>query len=271
MIPAVFGMPSGFYYDVSARMPGVMPEEPQNIYDDPAFFAGYSTLERFGAGWERAAEHADLLALLPDVAGRRVLDLGCGAGQLARHLATSGAAEVLAVDVSERMLALARAGWAHPRVTYQRTAIEAATFAPGSFDLIVSALALHYVEDYRGLVVRIAAWLAPDGVLVYSTEHPLYTARLPGEGWVLDDTGQRARWGLDRYADEGPREETWFVAGVRKVHRTIGTLINGLVDAGLAIERVVEPVPSEQWLQSHPQARDEQRRPMFLLVRARKR
>jgi len=156
-------------------------------------------------------------------------------------------------------------------VTYQRTAIEAATFAPGSFDLIVSALALHYVEDYRGLVVRIAAWLAPNGVLVYSTEHPLYTARLPGEGWVLDDTGQRARWGLDRYADEGPREETWFVSGVRKVHRTIGTLINGLVDAGLAIERVVEPVPSEQWLQSHPQARDEQRRPMFLLVRARKR
>src|SRR6266446_2052965 len=57
------------------------PREPQNIYDDPGFFAGYSTLERFGAGWERAMEHADLLALLPEVDGRRVLDLGCGAGQ----------------------------------------------------------------------------------------------------------------------------------------------------------------------------------------------
>jgi len=56
------------------------PREPQNIYDDPSFFAGYSTLERFGAGWERAMEHADLLALLPEVDGRRVLDLGCGAG-----------------------------------------------------------------------------------------------------------------------------------------------------------------------------------------------
>ena len=69
--------------------------EPQNIYDDPGFFAGYSTLERFGAGWERAMEHADLLALLPEVQGRRVLDLGCGAGQLAHHLATQGAVEVL--------------------------------------------------------------------------------------------------------------------------------------------------------------------------------
>ena len=244
--------------------------EPQNIYDDPSFFAGYSTLERFGAGWERAVEHDDLLALLPDVGGRRVLDLGCGAGQFAHHLASIGAAEVVGIDVSERMLALARAEWAHPRVTYARGAVEEVTFAPARFDLVVSSLVLHYVVDYRGVVARIAEWLAPGGVLVYSTEHPIYTARLPGDGWVLDDAGRRTRWALDRYADEGPREETWFVPGVRKVHRTMATLINGLVDAGLVVERVVEPVPSEQWLESHPLAEHERRRPVFLLVRARK-
>jgi len=245
-------------------------EQPQNIYDDPAFFAGYATLERFGAGWERAAEHDDLLALLPDVDGHRVLDLGCGAGQLAHYLATKGAAEVIGVDVSERMLALARAEWAHPRVTYRRAAIEELEFPPARFDLVVSSLVLHYVEDYAGLARRIAGWLAPGGVLVYSTEHPIYTARLPGDGWVLDDAGRRTRWALDRYADEGAREESWFVPGVRKVHRTVATLINGLVDAGLALERVVEPIPSEQWLAGHPQQRDERRRPIFLLVRARK-
>ena len=243
---------------------------PQNIYDDPGFFAGYSTLERFGAGWERALEHADLLALLPAVDARRVLDLGCGAGQLARYLATSGAAEVVGVDVSERMLALARAEWAHPRVTYCRGAVEQVVFPPARFELVVSSLVLHYVDDYPGVVSRIAGWLAPGGVLVYSTEHPIYTARLPGDGWVLDDAGQRTRWALDRYADEGPREETWFVPGVRKVHRTVATLINGLLDAGLMVERVVEPIPSAQWLHDHPPARDERRRPMFLLVRARK-
>src|SRR6266849_8713318 len=230
--------------------------EPQNIYDDPGFFAGYSTLERFGAGWERAMEHADLLALLPEVDGRRVLDLGCGAGQLARYLAATGAAEVVGVDLSERMLALARAEWAHPRVTYCRGAVEEVAFPPTRFDLVVSSLVLHYVDDYPGLVLRIAGWLAAGGVLVYSTEHPIFTARLPGDGWVL--------------ADEGAREETWFVPGVRKVHRTLATLINGLHDAGLVVERVVEPIPSEQWLQDHPVARDERRRPMFLLVRARK-
>jgi 2-polyprenyl-3-methyl-5-hydroxy-6-metoxy-1,4-benzoquinol methylase len=244
--------------------------EPQNIYDDPGFFAGYSTLERFGAGWERAAEHDDLLALLPDVDGRRVLDLGCGAGQLAHYLAAAGAAEVVGVDVSERMLELARAGWAHPRVTYRREAIEEVTFSPARFDLIVSSLVLHYVDHYAGLILRIAGWLAPGGVLVYSTEHPIFTARLPGDGWVLDDTGRRIRWGLDHYADEGAREEAWFVPGVRKVHRMLSTLINGLLDAELVVERVVEPTPSEQWLEAHPLARDERRRPVFLLVRARK-
>src|SRR5215213_7851646 len=132
---------------------------PQNVYDDPAFFAGYSRLERFGTGWKTAVEHPAFMALLPPIEGRRVLDLGCGAGQLAHHLATAGAAEVVGVDVSERMLSLARTDWAHPRVTYVRTSIEDAAFPSERFGLVVSSLALHYVDDYAGLMRGIAAWL----------------------------------------------------------------------------------------------------------------
>ena len=131
-------------------------------------------------------------------------------------------------------------------------------------------LAFHYVDDYAGLLRRIARWLAPGGILVYSTEHPIYTARLPGEGWVVGEAGRRTGWSLDHYAEEGAREERWFVPGVRKVHRMLATLINGVLDAGLVLERLVEPMPGEQWLRDHPQAADERRRPMFLLVRARK-
>src|SRR5262249_58641461 len=87
-------------------------------------------------------------------------------------------------------------------------------------------------------------------------------------GWARGGAGT-GRWELEDYTIEGAREERWFVEGVRKVHRTLATLINGLVDAGLVVERVVEPVPDEAWLRAHPQSRDEQRRPMFLLVRAR--
>jgi len=245
--------------------------DPQNIYDDPGFFAGYSKLERFGAGWTRAMEHAELLALLPDAHGRRILDLGCGAGQLAHHLATRGAADVVGVDVSERMLAMAQREFAHPRITYTRSAIEHLAFPQARFDLVVSVLALHYVDDYLGLMRRIADWLTPGGTLVYSIEHPIYTGRVPRDDrWTVDGEGRRTAWALDRYADEGARDETWFVAGVRKVHRTFSTLVNGVLDAGLVLERVLEPMPSERWLRDHPQFADERRRPMFLMVRARK-
>jgi SAM-dependent methyltransferase len=243
---------------------------PQNIYDDPRFFGGYAQMERFGSGWELALEHADFLALLPSVQGRRVLDLGCGAGQLALHLATAGAAEVIGLDLSERMLKLARTERAHPRVSYQRVAIEDVTFPPERFELVTSSLAFHYVADYADLARRIGGWLAPGGVLVYSTEHPIYTARLPHHGWVLDQQGERTGWVLDHYADEGARQEHWFVSGVRKYHRTIATLLNGLLEAGLVIERVVEPVPRDEQLRRRPQDLDERRRPMFLLVRARR-
>src|SRR5262249_23606328 len=111
---------------------------PQNVYDDPAFFAGYSRLERFGRGWTTAFELPSLLSLLPDLSGSRVLDLGCGAGQLAHYLAEQGAAEVIGVDLSERMLELARAEWSHPRVTFQRASMEEATFPPDRFELVVS-------------------------------------------------------------------------------------------------------------------------------------
>ena len=64
---------------------------PQNIYDDPQFFAGYSQMERFKSGWGRAMEHSHFIELLGEVSRRRVLDLGCGAGQLAFYLAEAGA------------------------------------------------------------------------------------------------------------------------------------------------------------------------------------
>jgi SAM-dependent methyltransferase len=242
--------------------------EPQNIYDDPSFLSGYMQLERFGAGWDQALEQPIFLEQLPDVRGLRALDLGCGAGQLAHHLAEAGAADVLAIDVSERMLDLARAERSHPRVTYRREAIEDVALPPDCLDLVVSSLAVHYVEDYAALMRRIADWLVPGGTLVFSTEHPIYTARLPDLGWVLDNQGRRIGWSIDHYADEGARHEQWFVEGVRKYHRTISSLLNGLIRAGLRVDAVLEPAPSAERLSVRPQDADERRRPMFILIRA---
>jgi SAM-dependent methyltransferase len=243
---------------------------PQNLYDDAEFFAAYSRLERFGSGWTKAFEHQSFMALLPEVEGLRVLDLGCGAGQLAHHLAERGAAEVIGIDISERMLALARAERSHPRLTYRRDAIEQVTFPSGRFDLVVSSLSIHYVADYRGLMQRIASWLTLGGILVYSIEHPVYLTRASTDGWVRDAAGEPLHWVMDAYGEEGLREEHWFKDGVQKYHRMLSTLLNGLIDAGLVIERVVEPLPDEEGLRRHPEWIHERRRPFCLLVRASK-
>jgi 2-polyprenyl-3-methyl-5-hydroxy-6-metoxy-1,4-benzoquinol methylase len=168
------------------------------------------------------------------------------------------------------MLGVARAERSHPRVTYVRESIEQATFAAYRFDLVVSSMAIHYVADYRGLVQRIARWLSPAGLLVYSTEHPVYLTRASTDGWVRDAAGQPLHWAVDAYADEGLREEHWFKDGVQKYHRTVASLLNGLIDAGLSLERVLEPVPSEEQLARRPDWAHEGRRPFCLLVRARK-
>lgn len=257
----------------AARHNEHMPRDqpPQNVYDDPEFLAAYSQLERAREAFGAAFEHPAFLSLLPDLAGLRVLDLGCGAGQFALHLANAGASEVIGLDVSERMLERARAEHAHPRVTYVQKPMEAAHFPDGRFDLVVSSLAIHYVEDYAGLVGRIARWLMPDGILVFSTEHPIVLARATDEGWVRVLGGEPTAWAIDRYGEEGPRERHWFRAGVRKYHRMLATLLNGLIDARLTIERVIEPMPTEDQLRAHPDWIEERRRPTFLLIRARKR
>lgn len=202
--------------------------------------------------------------------GSRVLDLGCGAGQLAHHLAERGAAEVVGVDLSETMLALARSECSHPRVTYLRASIEEVAFPPDRFDLVVSSLAFHYVGDYDDLCRRIAGWLVRGGVLAYSTEHPVYLTRATSEGWVRDAGGRPQYWAVDRYGEEGLREERWLADGVRKYHRMQSTLLNGLVEAGLTIERVLEPMPDEETLRRRPEWAPELKRPFCLLVRARK-
>src|SRR5216684_8325532 len=113
----------------------------QNIYDKDACFAVYSRLPRSVAGLEGAPEWPALRALLPDLRGRKVLDLGCGYGWFCRWAREAGAAAVLGLDVSEKMLARARAATKDPAITYQQADMESLALPGGSFDLVYSSLA----------------------------------------------------------------------------------------------------------------------------------
>jgi ubiquinone/menaquinone biosynthesis C-methylase UbiE len=239
----------------------------QNIYDDEEFFAGYSRLRRSVEGLDGAPEWPALRALLPNLSRLKVLDLGCGFGWFCRWARERGAGHVLGIDVSEKMLARARAATADPAITYVRADLEHLDLQAESFDVVYSSLALHYVENLSGLMSQAYRSLVPGGVLVFSVEHPIYTA--PSQpNWSLDAAGRKA-WPVEGYLDEGPRSADWLAKGVIKQHRTLGTYINMLIAIGFVISHVEEWGPTEEQIAAEPKWANERQRPPFLLVAAR--
>ena len=91
-----------------------------------------------------------------------------------------------------------------------------------------------------------------------------------GDRWTRDGNGRKLHANIANYGIEKEWESTWFVEHVKKYHRTFSTVINTLIDRGFVIERVVEPVPTEEFLQLHPEYDDLLHKPDFLLVKARK-
>ena len=242
----------------------------QNIYDDETFFEGYQGLRRNPNNANDLFETPALLALLPDLTDKAVLDLGCGCGAHCAEFARRGARRVLGVDISAKMLETAKRENAAPRVEYRRMAMEDIGGLDERFDAAVSSLAIHYVEDYAALVRQVYALLNPGGVFIFSQEHPLNTCFSGGERWTKDERGEKLFANVSNYSVDGERESRWFVDGVKKYHRTFSSVLNGLTEAGFIVERLVEPVPDEDMQAAHPEHRDLLHKPDFLLVKARK-
>jgi SAM-dependent methyltransferase len=240
----------------------------QNIYDNDEFFAGYSRLRRSVGGLDEAPEWPVLRALLPDLRGRSVLDLGCGYGWFCRWARENGATHVLGIDVSEKMLARAAATTSDPAITYTRADMERLDLTAASFDLAYSSLAVHYIANLDGLLAQVHRALVPGGSLVFSAEHPMFTAP-ETPGWIVDGAG-RLVWPVNSYLDEGPRSTDWLTKGVIKQHRTIGTYLNLLLRAGFALTHVEEWGPTKEQIARDPEFADERQRPPFLLIAARR-
>lgn len=250
------------------QMNTTVQQRPQNIYDDPIFFEGYKSLRQRDTGLNGVLEVPAINALLPSLQGLRVLDLGCGFGDFARHARSQGAIEVVAVDVSEKMIAEAKRLTHDEGIVYVHSSIEAFLPDPESFHVIVSSLALHYVADYAAVTRNAFSALLPGGSFIFSVEHPVCTAY--PVGWAHDADGQVLHWPLDQYHAEGERHTKWFIDGVTKFHRTLQTYINSLISAGFRLDHLGEPRPTDAALLSRPALQDSLRRPPFLLLAATK-
>lgn len=205
-----------------------------------------SQYEAFAEGFEAHAEvgpynvlydRPATLALLGDVAGKRVLDAGCGPGFYAEELLARGA-DVTGFDASPRLVELARdrtGGRADLRVHSMEEPLT--WLDDDSVDLVMSALAHHYVTDRVGFLRDARRVLRPDGALVISTHHPM-------ADWV--------RLG-GRYLEPRTVTETWSTGWeVTAWHLPLSTLTEEFAEAGFLIERLVEPRPAPEMEASHP-------------------
>ncbi|KJC35378.1 SAM-dependent methyltransferase [Bradyrhizobium sp. LTSP885] len=236
----------------------------QNIYDDPGFFAGYSQLPRQVRGLVGAPEWPAIRAMFPDVSGKRVVDLGCGFGWASRWMREQGASAVLGIDLSQNMIARATAMTRDPAIRYEIADLETLELPQASFDLAYSALAFHYIKDFDRLVRTLYRALAPGSLLVFTIEHPLYMAAAHPR-WSHDEDGRKT-WPVNRYFSEGERQTDWYVKGVLKYHRTIGTTLNTLMAASFSIRHVEEFSPTEEQIAAVPELAEELERPMMMLI-----
>jgi len=240
----------------------------QNIYDSEEFFANYACLPRSVRGLDGAPEWPALRALLPELRDRRVLDLGCGYGWFCRWAREAGAGQVVGIDVSQKMLARAGSYPADPAIGYRRADLETVELPPDAFDVVFSSLAFHYIAGLDRLLTHVHRALTAGGCLVFSVEHPIYSAPARPQ-WL--DTGWGTTWPLDHYLVEGARSRDWLATGVVKHHRTISSYITCITGLGFSLTGFVEWGPTDAQIAAQPELAQERHRPMFMLFAARRR
>ncbi len=221
--------------------------------------------ERFAALVDTKAENAyyerpATLSLLPDVAGKRVLDAGCGPGRYAEWLVSHGA-EVVAVDVSPKMIQLAKQRLGTRVEIHQADLSKPLDFLEDrSFDIVLSPLVLDYIRNWENVFTEFWRVLRESGLFIFSVGHPFADFLLHSGG--------------NYFATEAV-EDVWTGFGIRvqmpSYRRPLSAITSALAETGFALERLVEPLPTEEFKQKDPECYEKlSKQPGFLCIRARR-
>ncbi len=242
----------------------------QNFFDNDTVFSGYCELRESENNCNTLMEQPEMAKLLPDLSGKRVLDLGCGFGHNCVDFVKRGASSVTGIDISHKMLEVACSESAHPAIDYRCLSMTEISSLDGGFDLVYSSLAVHYIKDFPALMHDISSLLNKGGTLLFSQEHPIYTASKDGQGhYILDEQGNKSGYCFSHYLVSGKREDEWFIKGRVYYHRTFSDVVNAVTDAGLVIQRICEPVPDAEMIARRPRS-DTLHKPLFMIVKAAK-
>ena len=191
------------------------------------------------------------LAVEELVGRHKVLDLGCGDGQIARALAAQGS-DVLGVDPTQLHIDIAIERGGGPRYL-----LGGATDIPAddnSFDAVVACLVFEHIDQMDEAMTEVARVLKPEGQFSFFLNHPLL--QTPGSGWIDDHIidPPEQYWRIGPYLVETESiEEVEKDVYIRFIHRPLSRYVNALIANGLTLERMVEPSPPAGFLARAPE------------------
>ncbi|MGH9107493.1 MAG: class I SAM-dependent methyltransferase [Acidimicrobiales bacterium] len=292
---------AGAFHDPSAPLP----PEAQQLWEAnaPWWQEGFTE----GADPEYAEQIAPLLAEhLAQARPERVLDIGCGEGQLSRLAARSpGARQVVGLDPTEAQLATAlrrqpgagrgaedagagrgaedagtrgrapegdgrgQSATSPAPTGYVRGAAGALPFPDAGFDAAFACLVFEHIEGAEGALGEVGRVLRPGGTFLLLLNHPLLQA--PGSGWVDDQILAEQYWRIGPYLSEHHGvEEVEKNVWIPFVHRPLSAYVNALVAAGLYLVAMVEPAPPAGFLARAHEYSEAAAFPRLLVLRAEK-
>jgi SAM-dependent methyltransferase len=198
----------------------------------------------------------------------RVLDIGCGEGQIARAVAATGAA-VVGVDPVERHVQLARERGGGPE--YRLGSADSLPFGEGEFDAVAACLVFEHIDDLDAAISEVSRVLVPGGRFAFFLNHPLL--QTPGSGWIDDHMidPPEQYWRIGPYLTEtATHEEVEPEVFIRFVHRPLSRYVNCLAEHALVVRRMAEPSPPEGFLRRAPEYPLAATVPRLLYLRAEK-
>jgi SAM-dependent methyltransferase len=224
----------------------------------------------FTAGADPEYEEQILPLAAEELAGAdRVLDVGCGEGQVARLAAAGGARTVVGVDPTWAQVVVARDRDGGP--AYARSDAAALPLRTGAFDAVVACLVFEHIRAVDDAIAEVARVLRPGGWFCFFLNHPLL--QTPNSGWiddqVLDPPEQYWRIGPYLVEDE-TIEQVEAGVFIPFIHRPLSRYVNALAGNGLLIERMEEPAPPAGFLARAHEYADAATIPRLLYLRARK-
>jgi SAM-dependent methyltransferase len=237
------------------------------FYDDAMAFATYTAHRQQSDNPPDTLEKPVLLDLVGAVAGLRILDLGCGVALFGREALEQGCQLYVGVDGSDNMVREAEKTLAGSSGQVIQANIETWDYPEAAFDLVVSRLVLHYVEDFAAICAKVYQTLGANGRFIFSVEHPVMTAW--ARNWETND-GQHD-WIVDSYFVPGSRNTRWLGGEVVRYHRTIEEYFGIVQNTGFVVESLRESCPRRKQFTDEATYEQRKRIPLFLLLAVQKR